>query len=184
MEASYIVALVIAAVACITDLRTGRIPNVLTFVSAVAALFFHAVVGRGEGVLLSVAGLMVGVAVFFVPFALRGLGAGDVKLLGAIGAWIGPAAVVWTALYTGIVGGVLCVMVAAFHGYFRKAISNIRALLAHWRVSGVRPLPEVTLGENRGPRLAYAVPILMGLIVTVALRYASTEPEAAWLLRP
>jgi prepilin peptidase CpaA len=55
---------------------------------------------------------MVGVAVFFVPFALRGLGAGDVKLLGAIGAWIGPAAVVWTALYTGIVGGVLCVVVA------------------------------------------------------------------------
>jgi prepilin peptidase CpaA len=184
MEAPYIVALVIAAVACITDLRTGRIPNVLTFSSAVAALFFHAVVGRGEGILLSLTGLIVGVVVFFIPFALRGLGAGDVKLLGAIGAWIGPAAIAWTALYTGILGGVLCVVVAAFHGYLRQAISNIRALLVHWWVGGLAPLPEVTLGENRGPRLAYAVPILMGLIVTVAWRYASTEPEAAWFLHP
>ncbi|OFW17220.1 MAG: hypothetical protein A3F70_09940 [Acidobacteria bacterium RIFCSPLOWO2_12_FULL_67_14] len=183
METPYIVALGIAAVACVTDLRTRKIPNVLTLLAALAAFFFYAVVGRGEGLLVSVAGWLAGAAVFFIPFALGGLGGGDVKLLAAIGAWVGPAAVVWTALYTGIIGGGLAVVIGLSHGYLRKALSNISLLLMHWRVAGFRPLPEVSLAGSRGPRLAYAVPILAGLVVTI-WRYSSAQAEAAWFLRP
>jgi prepilin peptidase CpaA len=65
----------------------------------------------------SVVGWTVGIAIFFLPFALGGLGAGDVKLLGAIGAWLGPMNAVWVGLYAGAAGGVLAIFVALTKGY-------------------------------------------------------------------
>jgi prepilin peptidase CpaA len=168
LNVSYVIALAVALAACITDLRTRRIPNALTFGAAAAGLVFHAAWGSGPG--FSVAGWAVGVAVFFVPFVLGGLGGGDVKLLGALGAWLGPKLVLWLALYTGIAGGVLAVIVAIANDYLRQAISNIWLLLAHWRVAGFRPLHEVSLAGSRGPRLAYAVPILVGTVCALWLR--------------
>jgi prepilin peptidase CpaA len=170
LEAQFFIALAIAVVACVTDLRTGRIPNLLTFGGAVAALFFHAVVGRGDGLADAGLGWLAGVVIFGLPFALGGLGGGDVKLLAAIGAWIGPESVVWAGACIYIVGGVLAIGVAMFHGYLRQAMSNVWLLLMHWRVAGVRPLHEVSLDGNRGPRFAYAVPILFGLLVSGWLR--------------
>jgi prepilin peptidase CpaA len=120
--------------------------------------------------MLSVEGWIVGAAIFFVPFALGGLGAGDVKLLAALGAWVGPTDALWIALYTGIAGGVLALVVASLTGYLRQALSNIWLLLSHWRVAGLRPLDEVSLEGSRGPRLAYAIPIFTGLLVNVWLR--------------
>jgi len=49
-------------------------------------------------------------------------------------------------------------------------LRNIYLLLMHWRVVGLRPLHEVSLAGSRGPRLAYAVPVLAGLIATIWLR--------------
>ncbi len=66
-------------------------------------------------------------AIFFVPFALRGLGGGDVKLLAALGAWVGPTDVIWVALYTGVAGGLLAIGTALANGYLRTALANIRA---------------------------------------------------------
>jgi prepilin peptidase CpaA len=108
--------------------------------------------------------------VFFPPFALGGLGAGDVKLLAALGAWLGPSDAVWLALYSGVAGGVLALSLALAHGYLRQAFANLRLLLTHWRVSGVGPLHEVSLAGSKGPRLAYAVPILVGTLTTIWLR--------------
>jgi hypothetical protein len=51
-------------------------------------------------------GWALGLLLFFVPFALRGLGGGDVKLMAALGAWLGPTDVFWAAMYTGVAGGV------------------------------------------------------------------------------
>ena len=170
MKTTYVVALVLALAACVTDLKSGRIPNVLTFGGALAAVAFHAVTGRGDGLLMACGGWVVGVAVFFPPFALGGLGAGDVKLLAALGAWLGPADTVWLALYSGVAGGVLALSVALVRGYLREALANLRVLLTHWRVAGVRPLHEVSLAGSNGPRLAYAVPILVGTLATIWLR--------------
>jgi prepilin peptidase CpaA len=140
----------------------------LTFGASIAAVVFHAV--WGNGVLSCAEGWAVGVAAFIIPFALGGLGAGDIKLLAALGAWLGPYQAIWLALYTGMAGGVLAFFVAVFNGYLGQALSNVRLLLTHWRVSGIRPLHEVSLEGSSGPRLAYAVPILVGTVLTVWLR--------------
>ena len=169
MEPKYAAALAIGFVACITDLRSRRIPNALTFSAAGAGLAFHVLAPGGEGATTAVLGLLVGVAIFFVPCALGGLGAGDVKLLGALGAWLGPTGIFWAALYTGVAGGVLAIVVALASGYMRRALANVYLLLAHWRVAGIRALPELTLESSEGPRLAYAIPIFAGTVVAIWL---------------
>ena len=60
------------------------------------------------------AGWATGLALFVPLYALGGMGAGDVKLLGAIGAWLGPMGAVWTGLYGAIAGGVLALAVAVW----------------------------------------------------------------------
>ena len=107
---------------------------------------------------------------FIVPFALRGMGGGDVKLLGALGAWVGPLDAVWIALYTGVAGGLLALGLGLASGHLRSAWANLRLLLTHWGVAGLRALPGVTLHESKAPKLAYAIPILCGTLVATWLR--------------
>jgi len=170
MEPKYVAVLAIGLVACVTDLRSRRIPNVLTYGAAAAGLLFHVFAPAGEGVTTPVLGWLVGVAIFFVPFALGGLGGGDVKLLGALGAWLGPLGIFWAALYAGVAGGVMAVITALATGYFRKALSNVYLLLALWRVAGIRALPQLTLETSDAPKLAYAIPIFAGTMVAIWLK--------------
>jgi prepilin peptidase CpaA len=169
MPPTYAIALTVGLVACVTDLRSRRIPNILTFGSALAALFYHLALGGMAGLTGAAVGWAAGVAFFFVPFALGGMGGGDVKLMGALGAWLGAAATVWVVLYTGVAGGLLAIVVAAYRGYLGTALKNIWLLLVHWRVTGLRPLGELTLEGSSAPRLAYAVPIFAGTLVTTWL---------------
>lgn len=170
MTALHIFVGTLLAVACVSDVRTRRIPNVLTFSAAGFALMFHLATGGWSAVGASVGGWLLGGALFFPMFALRGMGGGDVKLLAAVGAWVGPGQIVLVALATSIAGGAIGLVVAMGHGYLKAAISNLWVLLMHWRVMGVRPLPAMTLDSGRGPRLAYAVPIAIGTVVTLWLQ--------------
>jgi len=156
--------------ACTSDWRTRRIPNLLTGSAAIAAVLFHLATAGWTAAGWSVVGLCAGALLFLPMFALRGMGAGDVKLLAAVGAWVGPGQVVLVALATSLVGGVMAVAVALAFGYLRQALTNIYLLLAHWRVMGVAPLPAVTLERASGPRLAYAFPIALGTVVTLCLK--------------
>jgi len=166
-----ITALGVVLIAVVWDVASRRIPNLLTFGAALAAFAAHASFAGWSGLGTSLLGWVVGVALFFPVFALGGMGAGDVKLLGAIGAWLGAASVIWVGLFTGIAGGILAVVVALFTGYLKQALRNVWGLLLYWRVAGLRPQPELTLhaGPN-APRLAYAVPMLAGLMVTLWFR--------------
>lgn len=159
-----------AGVAVIADLTTRRIPNVLTFGTAVAALAFGAATGGWEGFGRSLAGWGVGCVLFLPWFLLGGMGAGDVKLLAGLGAWFGPSDALWAALYAGLVGGPLALIVAASRGYVSRSLANLWGLLTYWRVMGIRPAPDLTLRTARGPRLPYALPIAVGAGLVVWLR--------------
>jgi prepilin peptidase CpaA len=97
-------ALAIACAACVTDIQSRRIPNWLTFGAAAAALVFHTVSRGGGGFVFATTGWFVGALIMFLPFALRGLGGGDVKLVAALGAWLGPGNALWVGLYAGVAG--------------------------------------------------------------------------------
>lgn len=165
-----VIALAVGLVACVTDVQSRRIPNVLTFGAAGAALAVHAFGGGVDGALRAAGGWAVGTLLFLPFFALGGMGAGDVKLLAALGAWLGPREIFWVAIYASMAGGVLAVVVALAHGYLATAVKNLRNLLTYWALVGPRPVPGVTLEESKAPRLAYAIPIFAGTVVAVWLR--------------
>jgi prepilin peptidase CpaA len=165
-----IVVLSVALVACVTDVRTRRIPNVLTFGAALAAVLFHVGVSGLAGLQTALLGWVVGLVMFLPFFLLRGMGAGDVKLLAALGAWLGPGDAFWLAIYASLAGGVMGLAVALARGYLRTALRNLKNLLVFWWYVGPRPLESVTLERGNGPRLAYALPMFVGVMVTVWLR--------------
>jgi prepilin peptidase CpaA len=98
------------------------------------------------------------------------MGAGDVKLLACLGAWLGPAATVYAALYASVAGGAMALALALATGYMGEALLNVRMLLGHFVKSGLKPLPAVTLQGARGPRLPYALPIAAGAVAAIWLR--------------
>ncbi len=92
--------------AALTDLKARRIPNWLTVPAALAGLAFHGLAPSGWGFGTSVGGFAVGFGLLLIPFLLGGGGMGDVKLLAALGAWLGPALLfVAFALSIGLAAG-------------------------------------------------------------------------------
>jgi prepilin peptidase CpaA len=159
-----------AVLACVTDLRSRRIPNVLTFGTAISAVALHSFATGETGFVFSATGWLVGTALFFPFFALGGLGGGDVKLLGAIGALLGGPVVLGVGMYSAAAGGVLAVIVAVRAGYLRAAVHNIYFFITYWGTFGLKPVDGFDLDNAQAPRLAYAVPVLTGLLVTLWLQ--------------
>jgi len=157
----------LAAFAAGCDVRTGRIPNALTFGAAAAGFTFSAVHAGPGGLATSLLGCLAGLALFLPLFVLRGMGGGDVKLLAAIGAWLGPTGALQAAIWASLAGGVLALVVGISSGYFSEAVRNLLAMVAVWRTVGPSPISGLTLSESRGPRLAYAVPIGIGAIAAL-----------------
>ena len=170
MEIHHIAALVLAGLACVTDLRTRRIPNVLTFGAPLLAVGFSAVTDGWAGVGSALAGWTVGCALFLPMFALRILGSGDVKFLAALGAWLGPLPVAFVGIYGAIASGVILLAVSADTGHRRTALSNLRAVPIVWQTAGVRMVPELGFGHASATRTAHTVPVLTGLAVMLWLR--------------
>ena len=163
-------ALLLCAAASILDVRSGRIPNVLTLGAAALGLIVGAITHGLSGLGQAAAGWAVGCGLFLPFFLLGGMGAGDVKLLAALGAWLGPATTVFVALYTGIAGGVMAVVVSAGQGYLKQLFTNLWGLLVFWRIAGVQPMPGLTLRTAASPRLPYALPIAAGTVAALWLR--------------
>jgi prepilin peptidase CpaA len=157
----------IGIVAVVFDIRTRRIPNALTLGAAAAALLYASLTGGFWSVMAAVTGWALGAALFFPFFALGGMGAGDVKLVAALGAWLGPAQTIPLAIFTSIAGGVFAIIISLAAGYFRQAMVNLQLMFTHWRVTGIAPVPGLTLRDSRSPRLAYAIPITIGALCTL-----------------
>jgi prepilin peptidase CpaA len=159
--------LLVVSVAVAFDVHTRRIPNALNFGAAAAAVCFAFLQAGVSGTTSALAGWFVGAALFFPFFAIGGMGAGDVKLLAALAAWLGPLDAVYLAFFSSLAGGVAALVYSVMRGYGRQAVSNIWLMLTHWRVVGLRPVPGLTLRDGRAPRLAYAIPIAVGALCTL-----------------
>ena len=162
-------ALIVGAAACATDLHSRRIPNWLTFGASAGALGFHYLTAGQDGVVHAMGGWVIGLVLFMPMFLLGGMGAGDVKLLAALGAWLGPGYATLLAMYSSLAGGLIAVPMAMRHNYLGTAFKNIGSLARFWWYCGVRPLRRVSLESSAAPRLAYAVPMFLGLVIALWL---------------
>jgi len=149
----------IVGIAVVTDLRRRKIYNALTFPAMALGLIVGAVADGPSGLLRAGLGLLLGAALFALPVAFLGRGAGDLKLMAAVGALGGPLFVVWCALLTGVAGAVLAIVVLLAKRRFGVVIGGI-ALDA---VSRRLPVAASNI------RLPYAVPIAAGAVMALAI---------------
>jgi prepilin peptidase CpaA len=147
-------------VAVVTDLRRRRIFNALTVPVMALGLVLGGAADGFSGLTSATLGLLLGAALFLLPVAFLGRGAGDLKLLAAVGALGGPSFVVWCALLTGVAGAVFAAAVLLSKRRFGMVVGGMALDV----VSGQLPAPVSNI------RLPYAVPIAAGALAALALR--------------
>jgi len=165
------VLILLLVLAAFIDLRTWRIPNWLTAAGMAWGLVWSmasapTVTG---GALASLAGLGLGLAFFLPMWLIRVMGAGDVKLMAMVGAFLGPVETVKAALVVFIVGGLVVLFYAFAHSALRRLARNMRDIAASMVVPGM-PMWRPELAGSSIGKLPYGVSISLGTIAFLSLR--------------
>lgn len=165
-ELIYVAAVgVFTLMASVSDLRTRKLPNWLTVPAFVAGLAFHGVTGGWSGLGQALAGFAVGFGILFVLWLIGGGGGGDVKLMGALGAWLGPIPILIVVglsailALVGTVGMAMRDLAAYGYGHVRKRYMPVVASSTR----GGRVMSDEELARNRQKRrvLPYALPVAL-----------------------
>jgi len=148
-------ALLAASVAAAFDVWSRRIPNWLTFGTLLVGIALNVALHGFSGLISALAGIVLGAAMLLPFYVVGAMGAGDVKLLAALGALLGPQQLVSVAVYGAIVGGVMSLILLALRG----------EVLAGWGASVL---------ARRAPRLSgltapYGVAIASGVYLSMIL---------------
>jgi len=152
-----LIALVVAA--AWSDIRTRRIPNWMTVSGAVAGTALHIVYGGTYGGLQALAGLALGLAIFIGLYAAGGMGAGDVKLFGAVGAFTGPQAMVVVFVFTGLLGGLAGAALALYRGRLHETLERAGEVLRM----------RATPAGSEALRLPYGAVIAGGTLISLVV---------------
>lgn len=168
-EVIWLVTAVMVEAAVIDGLKL-KVPNWLTFHFAAGGLAFWAWYSGGAGLVWSLQGAALGLALLMPLYAIGGMGAGDVKLLAGLGAWVGPWLTLHAFAATAVVGGVMAVGMVVWSG----------RLIHHWvmfqsigsEILAVRdPVKLAELAAARKPTmmlLPYGIPMAVGTIAYFA----------------
>lgn len=162
---------VLLVVAAVSDWRTYRIPNWLTFGGAFFALVYGTLAARTPtvGALSAFSGLGVGFAAMLPFYAIGIMGAGDVKLMAMSGAFLGPQQALMAVLCTFIAGGVAAMAFAIHRRRVGHMLANVKAAAQGMVVSsiaGVRPTAGIQADLSLG-KLPYGICIAAGTVVEV-----------------
>lgn len=155
-------AAVCAILAAAWDVRAGRIPNRLTYGAIAAGLLVRAWLGGWRGTLDGLAAGLLGGGVFFVFFLVRGMGAGDVKLMAAVGVWAGLHHLPAVLLTSAIAGGILALGYMFVRRRGAHTLRNLGMLLRFHLASGLAPHPEINLQNPQAVKIPYALAIAAG----------------------
>ncbi len=156
-------------VAAVTDVREGRIPNWLTGSLAVFGIGAQSWAHGWEGFLFSLGGLMMGLVCLMFFYIKGGMGAGDVKLLGAIGTILGPGQVVFAFTFAAMLGGLYSLGLLFNQGGMRHAWDRVLLLLSTLKIT--RTLPVSGEKNSAEPKLRYALVLGLGTVIAQTLFY-------------
>lgn len=148
------------------DGKQLRVPNWMTYPMILTGLIYGAVSGGWSGLGHSSVGMLVGLACLLPLYSVGGMGAGDVKLMAGMGAWVGATTTWYAFCVSVVVGAIMAVCMAAYRNKLTHHINNFFFILNEWRtVKDPRKLAEIA--AERKPTmllLPYGIPICIGSI--------------------
>lgn len=167
----FIIPTLLAAWMAVGDLQTRRIPNYLTGGTALAGLLVQGLTagwaGLGDGLL----GLLLGFGLLFGLYLMGGMGAGDVKALAALGAWMGLKLTFHLFIYMGIAGGLLALFYLWWRGLLLARLKHLGSLLLSWVLlrphggAGDGLAPESAAAGEKPEGVPYGVALALGMAV-------------------
>jgi len=158
-----------------TDVKGGRIPNQFVFSGLVLGILFNTILPEGLGFASSLpgglglwralTGAAIGLAVMLPLYLLRAMGAGDVKLMAMVGAFLGPEDIIGAVFCSFITGGVLSLGYAWRIGALRRMLQNIKIIVysSAVKIAGGSP-PLLDDAPETAGKFPYAVAIAGGTL--------------------
>jgi len=157
---------VILIVAAVIDGRQLRVPNWITFPMILSGWLASGIVYGSEGLWASFVGTMFGLGLLLPAYAIGGMGAGDVKLLAGVGAWIGATQTVWAFVVSALIGAVIALVMVAVSRTWRHHQKQFLSIITEILV--IRsPTKLSEMAADRKPTmmlLPYGIPIAIGTI--------------------
>lgn len=155
--------LITILLALIFDLKERRIPNLLIILGLISAGAYHGFTAKTAGLIFCGQGLLAGILLLFIPFIMGGMGAGDVKLLGVIGALKGYLFAISTFLWMAIWGGIIAILLLIYQRKLRGTFSRLGRGLVLTAI-GAMPLSQAISKQEFSLYYPYALAIALGVL--------------------
>jgi prepilin peptidase CpaA len=161
----WICTLAVTAIAAWVDWRTRRIPNWLTVPALVLGIGANALAAGWPGAKASLEGAGLAL-IILLPFVLkRGLGAGDWKLMAAVGAFLGPLLLLLALLASILVSGLMAIVHLIRNGRVMTTLRNLVVLARGFISFGFRSHPEISLDNQKLPKLPFGVAAAIATVI-------------------
>jgi prepilin peptidase CpaA len=157
-------AVALAVAAGYTDWRSRRIPNWLTAPGLLLGVVANTVLGGWGGLKTSLLGAGLGLLVFLPFVIVRALGAGDLKLAGALGAIVGPGVLVDLLMVSVFVAGIMALGLVIYKRRFKETMRNMGRMVVSM-ITFHMPGPEVSLDNPQSARIPYGVALSLTTVL-------------------
>lgn len=151
--------------AFVTDLRTMKIPNWLTVPGMAGGVLFHALNGGWAGGWFAVKGAGIGFAVMLLLYLLRAVGGGDVKLFGAIGAWMGITLTLSMMMYSIIIAGCIGLLILIWRR--ETWVRTRRIIQSVFGAAVLRSVAPIQVTARNQLQFPFMLAVLPGAILSV-----------------
>lgn len=165
----------IMLLSAVIDYHRQKIPNLITYPGIVLALSYHGAMQGIDGLLFSLVGLAVGISILLMPYLMGGMGAGDAKLMGVVGAMIGAKGVICAFFCIAIVGGIYALaLIMVNKNHFSGFLKN--QFTTFWIFILTRQyIPNPIQNVQKRPRLCYGIAIAIGTGIYIFLNQSGYE---------
>jgi prepilin peptidase CpaA len=161
---------IVLIVAAIIDGKILKVPNWLTFPFIVSGWVYCGIAGGFSGLGYSLLGTFVGMMLLLVLRNVGGMGAGDVKLLAGVGAWLGTIITLYVFAATAIVGGIMAAIMIYRSGNYIKHLAMAHQIIHEWKTVR-KPSALAAIARERKPTmylLPYGIPMAIGAVIYFA----------------
>jgi prepilin peptidase CpaA len=159
--------------ASVIDYRERRVPNWLNGSLVLSGIVAQVIYFGPMGGLWALAGAGVGFGLLILPWAMHGMGAGDVKLMAGIGAWFGWKLTLVSGCVGMLIGGVMALVIIGVNRRWREAQANFGVIMTKMTSPGTAfsEFGSVKSFGSTTTLLPYGIPLTIGSLIMLAVKY-------------